>query len=152
MILSDEILMRVAIGLLGVCGFLVARLINNHKVKNKPLVCPVGFDCHAVVHSGYSKFLNIPLETLGMAYYLFIAFSYFLSIFFSSMLPDIFVALVAISSFGAFLFSLYLIGVQLFVLKKGCSWCFVSAFISVAIFVLTARSYGFSFVESILLK
>jgi uncharacterized membrane protein len=40
----------------------------------------------------------------------------------------------------AFLFSLYLIGVQIFILKKGCSWCIVSALISALIFILAILS------------
>ena len=150
--LENEIFVRGLMSLLGVSGFFVARLISNHKIKKRPLVCPAGFDCHAVVHSDYSKFLNIRVEVLGMLYYALIAISYFISIFFSGSLPDIFVALVAVSSLGAFVFSGYLIWVQIFVLKKGCSWCFVSASISVAIFVLTVYAQDLGLITQVFLK
>lgn len=136
---------------LSVCGFFVAKYIRRHKKQNTPLVCPIRFDCHTVVHSDYAKFLGVPVEILGMTYYAFIA------IFYSAMLilnyilvlnsiyelpePIVFLllplfALLPLLSLVAFLFSTYLIGVQIFILKKGCSWCIVSAIISAIIFAL----------------
>lgn len=129
----------IIIFILGMCGFMVAIHIRNHKVKNMPLVCMAGFDCHTVVHSDYSRFFGIPVEILGMVYYVSISFIYLLLFFVSvpqAMLADLSILLTAVS-LGAFLFSIYLIAVQIFILKKGCSWCFVSAFISILIFILT---------------
>lgn len=151
---SNDILIRAVILVLGVCGFLVAKHIRNHKVKNAPLVCMVGFDCHTVVNSDYSKFMGIPVEIFGMIYYAFISVFYLIFIFVP--MPDIwsldlnFVLFVV--SFIAFLFSLYLIGVQIFVLKKGCSWCIVSAFICLLIFIATVFTYDFSSIAQIFLK
>lgn len=133
---SNDILIRIAIFFLGVCGFLVARHIRNHKVKNTPLICPVGFDCHAVVHSDYSKFLGVPVEIFGLIYYFLISVAYFSSIFFYELLPEAFTGFMVVISLFAFIFSMYLIAVQIFILKKGCSWCIVSALISTVIFIL----------------
>ncbi len=137
MIFTNEVLIKIAVVVLGVCGFLVAKHIRNHKKKATPLVCMVGFDCHTVVHSDYSRFFGIPVEILGMLYYAFVALTYGVLIFLPNITPDIFGVFMIILSKVAFLFSLYLIGVQLFILKKGCSWCIVSALISALIFVLT---------------
>lgn len=146
MTFPEDVLIRIAIFVLGVCGFLVAKHIRNHKIKNTPLICPVKFDCHAVVHSDYSKFLGLPVETLGMIYYACIAVSYFLFAFIPYKIPAgmwIFGIPLPVGIFlqglslVAFLFSLYLISVQVFVLKKGCSWCIISALISFLIFILT---------------
>src|SRR3989344_5524521 len=115
----DDILIRIIIFVLGLCGFWVARRIHKHKKANKILVCPVGFDCHAVIHSNYSEFMHVPLEIFGMIYYAFLS---------------IFLVLI---TFGAFLFSIYLLGVQIFILKKGCSWCIVSAVICLCIFLFS---------------
>lgn len=128
---------------LAVCGFFVAKYIRRHKKQNKPLVCPIRFDCHTVVHSDYSKFFGIPVEILGMTYYAFTAIFYSLMLILNSIykLPESMgflllpmVALMPLLALVAFLFSAYLIGVQIFVLKKGCSWCIVSAIISAIIF------------------
>lgn len=141
---SEDVLLRVAIFVLGICGFWVAKHIRNHKVKDTPLVCPIGFDCHAVVHSDYSKFIGMPVEILGMIYYGLLSLAYLFFIFWSEMMPNGLIGFLILMSLGAFLFSLYLIFVQIFLLKKGCSWCIVSALISAAIFGLTMMSYDFS--------
>jgi uncharacterized membrane protein len=141
MTFSNDILIQIAIVILGLCGFAVARHIRNHKTKNTPLVCPIGFDCHAVVHSDYSKFFNVPVELLGMVYYAFISLVYIFFIFTPQVLPSFFIASIVLIPSIAFLFSLYLIGVQIFVLKKGCSWCIISAIISALIFIFSLYMY-----------
>ena len=133
----SEVLTKIIIFVLGVCGFMVAQHIRKHKTKNTPLVCPVGFDCHGVVHSDYSRFMGMRVEVLGMVYYAFISLVYLLLIFVSNALPSLMMALPIVLSSVAFLFSIYLIYIQLFVLKKGCSWCIVSSIISALIFILT---------------
>lgn len=149
---SDDILVRVVVFMLGVCGFLVAKHIYKHKDDNKnPLVCPIKFDCHAVVHSDYSKLFGVPVEILGMIYYAIISISYLFFIFSVEAVPEIFVATVVLLSLIAFIFSVYLIGVQIFILKKGCSWCIVSAFICLCIFILTTLAYDFTSIMQIFL-
>jgi uncharacterized membrane protein len=149
MTFSNEVLIRVAILALGVCGFLVAKHIRNHKIKNTPLVCPIRFDCHTVVHSDYSRFLGIPVEVLGMIYYGLVSLSYLFFIFMPGIMPITLVNFLIAATLIAFLFSLYLIAVQIFILKKGCSWCIVSAFISALIFILTVVTYHLSYIIGI---
>jgi uncharacterized membrane protein len=151
MILVD-ILARVLISVLGLAGFFVAFHIYKEKKKKKPLVCPMRFDCNTVVNSDYSKFFGIPVELFGMYYYLAIFLSYIFIAFLPSVLPILFLVIVAFISIGAFLFSLYLILVQVFILRIYCSWCLVSAFISTAIFILTLYAYDFSSLFILLLK
>ena len=137
---SNEILVQISIFVLGVCGFWVAKHIRDHKTKNTPLVCMVGFDCHTVVHSDYSRFFGMPVEIFGMIYYALISLSYLLFILVPNIPNNMQIDLggiLALISLTAFLFSVYLILVQIFILKKGCSWCIVSALISALIFVLT---------------
>ncbi|OGI67811.1 hypothetical protein A2738_03385 [Candidatus Nomurabacteria bacterium RIFCSPHIGHO2_01_FULL_42_15] len=138
---------QITIFVLGFFGFAVARHIYKHKDDNKhPLVCPIKFDCHTVVHSDYSKFFGVPVEIFGMIYYAFISFAYLVLVFFpmpSIMSVDLAIVAIAMSSI-AFIFSLYLILVQIFILKKGCSWCIVSAFICFFIFILTMMNYDFN--------
>ena len=153
MIFSEDVFMRIVIAILALGGFLVAKHIYKHKKpESTPLVCPVKFDCHTVVHSNYSKFLGIHLEILGMIYYSFIFVAYFILIFLPDILPFFIIFLLFLFSMGAFLFSIYLIGVQLFILKKGCSWCFISAFISILIFILTIFAYDFFKIIQVLIN
>lgn len=145
MIFSEDILTRVAIFILAVCGFLVARHIYKHKRKNAaPLVCPIRFDCATVVNSDYSRLFGIPLEIYGMLYYALVTVGYMLLVFTPEAIPEDLITVLIIASSFAFLFSLYLIGVQIFVLKKGCSWCIVSAVICLCIFLLTLSAYDLS--------
>ena len=141
---SDDVLVRAIIFVLGICGFWVARHIYKHKKAKKPLVCPVGFDCNFVVHSDYSEFMHIPLEIFGMMYYALLSLSYLYFIFVPDAISPLFSGIVALVSFGAFLFSMYLLVIQIFVLKKGCSWCIVSVAISTLVFIVIAYWYDFS--------
>lgn len=144
MIIAADFLLRLIISLLGLTGFFVARHIYNSKKKAKPLVCPVKFDCNAVVHSDYSKFLGAPVERLGMIYYSLIFVAYFLLMFVPTELPIWLVYGIALYAFSAVVFSLYLVLVQAFVLHKGCSWCAFSAVISLFIFIFIAAVHDFS--------
>ncbi|OGZ60675.1 MAG: hypothetical protein A2919_02140 [Candidatus Spechtbacteria bacterium RIFCSPLOWO2_01_FULL_43_12] len=121
-------------------GFCVAAYIFYIKTTNRQLVCPVGSDCNAVVNSKYGKFLGIPLEYLGMLYYSFIVVSYVGLIFYSYMVPIWALALLVLASFGGFLFSLYLLVAQAFLLRKWCIWCLLSAMLSTLIFVASIVS------------
>lgn len=145
MIFSNYILIRIAIFILGLCGFMVAYHIYKHKKNRIPLICPIGFDCSFVVHSAYSEFMHVPLEIFGMIYYAFLSLFYLYFIFISETVPVVLSGFLLLASLGAFLFSLYLLVVQIFILKKGCSWCVVSALISVLIFILTIISLYLSF-------
>jgi len=153
MIFSDDVLARMTIFVLAICGFLVSRHIYKHKKVNaKPLVCPVKFDCTTVVHSDYSRLLGIPLEFFGMAYYGLVAVGYLILIFHPETISPYILSAIILTSSLAFLFSLYLIGVQIFVLKKGCSWCIVSAFICLLIFLLIIFNYDLRLYVSLLLR
>jgi uncharacterized membrane protein len=73
-------------------------------------------------------------------------------VFIPTVLPNTLIGFMIILSVTAFIFSVYLIGVQIFVLKKGCSWCIVSALISVAIFILTVMTYDFSYIAQTIIQ
>lgn len=148
--ITNEIFLRSIVFLLALIGFFVARHIYKHKKTGNPLVCPIKFDCNSVVHSDYSKFLGIPLEKLGMAYYALASIGYFILIFWE-FVPIYIVGLLVLLSIIAFIFSLYLIFVQIFILKKGCSWCFVSAAICILIFILNVYAYDVGGVLSVIL-
>lgn len=142
MIFPEDMLVRLALFALGLAGFLVARHVMKHKKSEvHPLVCMAGFDCDAVVHSDYSRFLGIPVELLGMLYYGAVTLFYLSILFIPGILHTALIGAMVLISSVAFLFSLYLIAVQIFILRKGCSWCFVSAGISTMIFTITFLFY-----------
>jgi len=144
MITNTSVLMQIAICLLGLLGYLVARHIHIKKARKQTVVCPLKMDCHAVVHSDYSSFFGIHLEIFGMIYYALLTLSYVVLILWPGALSVGFIGVIVVLSILAFLFSLYLIWVQLFVLKQGCFWCYISALDSTIIFILTVLVYDVS--------
>jgi len=156
LMLGEESLIKIIITLLGIAGYLVARHIHHEKQSARPLVCPIQFDCDAVVHSNYATLFGVHVEVYGMFYYIFITFSYLTSLLLSTVLPhsipNALTGFIVITSLGAFLFSMYLIGVQLFILKKWCSWCLVSAIICILIFAFTVVAYDFSSLAAFYIK
>lgn len=120
-------------------GFLIAFYIRHHKKNSKEvLVCPLRANCDTVIHSGYSKFLGIPVEILGVFYYGLVALSYGLFMIFPETAASLWVLLIYLASISAFIFSMYLTLVQAFALKNWCTWCLISAAISVSIFLISA--------------
>ena len=142
MTISNDLLIQIAIFILSASGFLVASHIYRKKAKQSPLVCPIKFDCNTVVNSDYSKFFGIPVEILGMLYYALIALPYLFLILMPSPMSAFFSGFLLAASTAAFLFSLYLMSILVFVLKKGCSWCFLSAILCALIFTLNAFYYN----------
>ncbi len=118
-------------------GFLVSFYINYSKSRNKPLFCPMGGDCDAVVKSRYGKTFGVENTIPGMAYYVLV-FAYGIlvllnrNIFKEGMIYYFIVG----ASILSVLFSLYLIIVQAFVLKKWCEYCILSSTASLLILVV----------------
>ena len=124
------------ISLLGLTGFLLSRHIYLKKKSKKKLICPMRSNCDTVIHSDYSKILGIPVEILGMIYYLIIAFSYSLVFVLNLWSMPVAMVLVGLSA-CALLFSIYLVSLQAFVVKHWCFWCLSSGIISLVIFLLS---------------
>lgn len=130
----------VIIVFLSFAGFLLATYLRHKKRKKEHFVCPLKAKCDAVIHSRYSKFLGVPVELIGMAYYGLIAIGYGIKLANGELHALSYVLLAATA--GAFLFSLYLTFVQVFSLREYCSWCLFSALLCTVIF-------GFALVGSI---
>lgn len=124
---------------LSVAGFLVSLHIHHRKRTQQKLVCIIGTDCDAVVNSKWGRLFWLPNEVLGMFYYVFITAGTFI-LFFGVVAFDGF-SLSAMFFFVSgivALVSLFLVGVQAFVLKDWCDHCLLSAGINIAIFVIEA--------------
>ncbi len=140
MILFEKIILKI----LSLSGFFIALYIYLHKNKKKPLVCPLKSNCEKVIHSDYSKFFGIPVEILGMIYYSLIFLISLGSFFFSNLIhPSIFSFALGLTIL-AFLFSLYLTFIQLFVLREMCTWCLTSALASTLIFIFSLSVYNYN--------
>lgn len=136
-------------------GFLLSLYIRHKKVAKEALVCPLKFDCETVIFSDYSKLFGIPLELLGMTYYLIVAVSYGIFLGLSGLggglmsieIPQIIIFGILSLTIVAFLFSLYLTFIQAFALKQWCTWCLISAGLCTTIFSLAVLASPYNLTE-----
>lgn len=134
--LNVEINLVLFIVLLNIIGLWVSFYIYNKKTKKKKLICPSRTGCDKVVNSKYSKIMGISLEVIGVLYYLFSIVIYSFIFLFSGQMFLI-ISLLFFIHLVAFIFSLRLIFLQAFVIKRWCMWCLFSGFISISVFVLS---------------
>ena len=120
-------------------GLFLALYIFTKKKRKETLVCPLDSNCDAVVHSRYSTFLGIPLEVMGMFYFAFIFLYFLAALFLPGLNSGYFVFIPPIMTLGAFLFSIYLVMVQMLLIKEWCAWCLVSTVLCVTEFVLILK-------------
>ncbi len=113
------------------------------KTKNTEQNCRFGKSCDAVIYSRFSHFLGIRNEYLGIFYYLIIAAFYLASLIFN--IPSHVSFYILLITSLAFLFNFYLVFVQLFVLKKWCTFCLWSSASSFLILVLSFLAFHASF-------
>ncbi|MCR4334211.1 MAG: vitamin K epoxide reductase family protein [Patescibacteria group bacterium] len=124
-------------------GLGVTLYIYHTKKNHRQLVCPIGSNCNAVITSRYSKFLGVPLEYWGMFYYSIIFITYIILIFAPFLFSKFFLSGLVMFTATAFLFSLYLLFVQGFLLRQWCIWCLLSATLSIGIFIVSLASVDF---------
>jgi uncharacterized membrane protein len=133
----NPILAKTVVIFLGILGFILALWISHKKKKKEPMVCPLTGECGQVINSRYATFLGIDLTSIGMAYYVVITVVYGLMLVWGSLAgPEVIFIVLGVTTF-AFLFSLYLIGIQAFILKRWCTWCLFSASLCALIFIVT---------------
>ena len=123
--------------LLAACaGVSLAAFIAHKKRAKETFVCPMKGECHGVITSRFGKFLGVPVEMFGIAYYTSIVTGY--AVLLSGMLGNdlLLQYFLLLLTGGAFLFSAYLVFIQIAVLKQICTWCLTSAFLSTFIFVV----------------
>lgn len=103
------------------------------------LMCGTG-GCETVQTSSYARFTGIPVAGWGVAWYGLVVLVALMGVqgrFADEKWPDRWLLVLATLGLA---FSVYLTGVELFVLHAICQWCVVSAVLTVAIFGLTLLS------------
>jgi uncharacterized membrane protein len=122
--LSSRITLTTFIWISLVVGILVTTYLSYLKASSVPAVCVVGsvFNCSAVLNSAYSVFMGIPIAYLGLFMYLTLTVIFF----FEQRVPFLQeygkILMFGIGLF-AWLFSVYLVYLQFFVLGALCPWC-----------------------------
>ncbi len=100
-------------------------------LKNQNVLCTPGNRCDYVLKSEYSKIKGIPISLIGFIYFIFL----FMLITISNLNPALLNLALIFSSFS-FIFSLYLIYLQIYIIKALCPYCLVVDVSSILIFFL----------------
>lgn len=123
-------------------GLFLAAFIHFKKRLHHPLVCPIGHSCDPVVHSDYSRFMDIPVEILGVIYYTIMVVAYAATLALPALHSGLLGVVLVFLSAVALLFSLYLTAIQAFILREWCTWCLISATLCAVIFFVGLKLAG----------
>jgi uncharacterized membrane protein len=130
-----------------IAGFFLARYLHQKKQSHESMVCPLNGKCENVIQSSYSRFLGMPVEILGLVYYVAIVLVYSVLLFIPDLGIPFVVFVVLTTTTVAVLFSAYLTFVQIVLLKELCTWCLTSAGLCVVIFALALMNSSTGFIE-----
>jgi uncharacterized membrane protein len=125
-------------------GFIITFHIYHKQRTGEKLVCFVGRDCDAVIKSEYASFLGVANTIWGMIYFSFTGLAYLAHIVYPQIGTPIFILSAIMITSAAFLFSIYLIFIQMFALRQWCEWCLLAGAISALIFFLAISEYNFN--------
>ncbi len=125
---------------LSVFGLGVAGYLTYEKFAGGGLIClGGGQQCEIVQNSPYSQIGPIPVAALGLLGYLLFLVVTALQI--RAVSPEGRRTLAGLNfglALGAFLYSVYLTYLELFVIYALCTWCVISAILVTLILILTA--------------
>ncbi len=115
-------------------GFVDALYLTINYYSNSIPPCFVAQGCDVVTTSQYAKLLGIPIALLGTLYYLLI---FALGLYYLDKKSLAVLKILPVITAVGFIFSLYLVYLQLFVLKALCIYCLFSAGSSTALFIIS---------------
>jgi len=129
--LSDRLL-RAAAALVALAGIGVAGYLTWARYADASVICVSGGGCETVQSSEYAEIAGLPVALLGLGAYLAIL----ALVLWDAPLARLSAATIALVGF---LFSMYLLVVQLFVIDAVCVWCLANdVVIAPALAVVTA--------------
>ncbi len=127
---------KVAVIAIGLIGLLDSSYLAYSYYSNQDLACPVIKEvnsCEIVATSSYSTMMGTPLALFGMGFYLLIVAIGLISLKEKYQFALNFIAPLA---FVAWVFSVRLTYLQMFVIKSFCYYCLLSALLSTILLVL----------------
>lgn len=120
-------------------GFADSAFLAFKHFQNVVPPCTLTSGCEAVLTSQYSELAGIPVALLGALYYLAILIGLFTYI--ESKNTKVLKWTLVMTIFG-FVFSVWLVILQVFIIKSLCMYCLISALTSTLLFL--ASIYVFS--------
>lgn len=101
--------------------------------RKRTLICPLDHDCTTVTESRWGTFLGIRNEAWGLLYY-GAAFTALVLSAAAPSLTGIIIRFFPLFTGVGLLYSVFLLGVQAFVIRDYCFYCFISALITFLLF------------------
>ena len=122
-------------------GILVSGYLSYIKFTDEPMVCAAeaGFNCDVVQNSVYAEVGGIAIAYMGLATYLVLGALILLENRLE-VLREYGPLLVFAITLFAFVYSMYLVYIQAFVLEAFCQWCLIhELIITVLVVIVTLR-------------
>ena len=104
----------------------------RHKKHSKPILCMLGENCAEVLQSQFGRTFTVRNEIWGILYYITFLAVFFVQLLYPEHTLISTLTLLVLSSVAA-LYSLYLFGAQLFIIKSYCSWCIIAFLINLTL-------------------
>jgi uncharacterized membrane protein len=122
-----------AILVLASLGFIDATYLTVSHYVGADLYCGTSGGCNTVTNSEYSVMFGVYMGVYGMLYYLSLLF---LGILYLDIKNKNILKLLILVPFFGFLFSCWLVYLQLYVINAICIYCMLSAGISVLLLII----------------
>lgn len=113
-------------------------LLSHFSLDTSPCAVNATFNCDIVNRSIYAEILGVPVALIGLLGY---SFLFLLSAQFFFFKNNIIPWLLFIFSAGGFIFSLYLTGIETFILHTYCPYCLTSQGIITILMILAYKNW-----------
>jgi uncharacterized membrane protein len=118
---------------LALIGIAAALYVAHGNYTGQSLWCPILDGCNAVVNSPYSRVFGVPMSYFGFIYFLYM-FALAVRLVFEPFAWSLRLRAVLYAAMGA-ISSMYFIYLQLRFIRELCSYCLISAVVSVLLVV-----------------
>lgn len=124
-----------AIFIVSLIGVLDTLYLTKSFFSKDGVICLIDQGCDVVTTSIYSSWGGVPVALLGLAFYLFAALVS--ALLYYGKAPKVSLLFLKTAVSIALAVSLWFTYLQLFALNAICEYCILSAFLSLALFILT---------------
>ncbi len=122
--------------LISFLGLAVSGYLFIHYVSPEPIACISGEGCKTAQLSAYASFIGVPTPAYGIVFYLLLGI---LGALWQETTKKKLLPLLVVLTTSGLAVSIFLSGIEAFVLKAWCSWCVASALLTVVAFIITCQ-------------
>lgn len=115
-----------------ILGFIDATYLTTQHFLHRIPACSLLRGCEKVTTSSFSTIFGVPVALLGSLFYVSLII---LFVLYTDSKKPFFLNLARIFTLAGFFFSLYLVFLQVFILKALCMYCLFSASTSTILFI-----------------